>query len=156
MRPLLLMMLVCCIAAPARAQRAAQHFEDLGDHRRTITTSSPEAQAWFDQGIALYFNFNHEEAILSFQAAAEADPGCAMAWFAIGLSAGPNINNPEMEEEAAKLAWESSQHALTLLDDETEIERGLVQALATRYAWPRPDDLGELNQAWADAMLKLY
>jgi tetratricopeptide (TPR) repeat protein len=92
----------------------------------------------------------------SFQAAAEADPGCAMAYFGIGLSAGPNINNPEMEEAAAELAYDSSQHALTLLDDETEIERDMVEALAQRYAWPRPDELGELNQAWADAMLEVW
>ena len=73
MRILRFALLALCLATPALAERPAQRFDDLGDHRRTITTSSEEAQAWFNQGIALYFNFNHEEAILSFQAAAEAD-----------------------------------------------------------------------------------
>ena len=72
MRILRFALLALCLATPALAERPAQRFDDLGDHRRTITTSSEEAQAWFNQGIALYFNFNHEEAILSFQAAAEA------------------------------------------------------------------------------------
>ena len=153
MRILRFALLALCLATPALAERPAQRFDDLGDHRRKITTSSEEAQAWFNQGIALYFNFNHEEAILSFQAAAEADPGCAMAYFAIALSAGPNINNPEMEEAAAKLAFDSAQHAVTLLDDETDVERSMVHAIAQRYAWPRPDELSQLNQAWADAML---
>jgi tetratricopeptide (TPR) repeat protein len=156
LRPVILVLIGCFLSAPASAERAAQRFDDLGDHRRSITTGSAEAQEWFDQGVALYFNFNHEEAILSFEAAADADPGCAMAWFAIGLSAGPNINNPEMEEEMAKLAFDASQHALTLLDDESPVERALVEALAQRYAWPRPDDLTGLNQAWADAMLEVY
>ena len=156
MRFILSVILVCSLAAPVSAERAAQHFDNLGDHQRTITTNSESAQAWFDQGIALYFNFNHEEAILSFQAAAADDPGCAMAYFAIALSAGPNINNPEMEEAAAKLAFESAQHALTLLDNETEVERGMIEALSQRYAWPKPDDLSELNQAWADAMLEVW
>lgn len=156
MRLFVCVLFALLVAVPAQAQRDAQYFDELGDHRRTITTDSAEAQTWFDQGIALYFNFNHEEAILSFQAAAEADPGCAMAYFAIALSAGPNINNPEMEEVAAKLAYDSAQHALTLLDDETDVERAMVIALAQRYAWPLPEELSELNQAWADAMLAAW
>jgi len=156
MRFMTLVVFVCCLTVTAATAREAQRFDNLGDHRRTITTSSAEAQTWFDQGIALYFNFNHEEAILSFQAVAEADPACAMAYFAIALSAGPNINNPEMEEAAAKLAFDSVQHALTLVDDETEVERGMIEALSHRYAWPRPEDLSELNQAYADAMLEVW
>ena len=156
MRSIWILALVCCIPSSAFAQRAAQHFSGLGDHRRLVTTTSPEAQTWFDQGIALYFNFNHEEAILSFQAAAEADPQCAMAYYAIALSAGPNINNPEMEAEAAQLAYESVHKALTLLDNEGATERALIAALAHRYAWPKPEDLSALNQAYAQAMLQVW
>ena len=79
-----------------------------------------------------------------------------MAQWGIGMSAGPNINNPEMEEAASKLAWESSQAALTLLDDESTVERALVEALAVRYAWPAPEDRAELNQKYADAMRKVW
>jgi tetratricopeptide (TPR) repeat protein len=134
----------------------AQRFEGLGDHRRSITTSSPDAQAFFDQGLVLYFGFNHEEAIRSLEAALELDPGCAMAQWGIGMSAGPNINNPEMEEAASKLAWESAQAALALLDEESPVERALVEALAVRYTWPAPEDRSELNQKYADAMRKVW
>jgi len=34
-------------------------FTDLGRHHRAITTTSPEAQAYFDQGLRLLYCFNH-------------------------------------------------------------------------------------------------
>jgi tetratricopeptide (TPR) repeat protein len=34
-------------------------FTDLGRHHRPITTTSPEAQAYFDQGLRLLYGFNH-------------------------------------------------------------------------------------------------
>src|ERR1700746_2340430 len=54
-------------------------FEGLGSYTRTITTSSPEAQRYFNQGLAFLHGFNHGAAIRSFQRAAELDPECAMA-----------------------------------------------------------------------------
>ena len=75
----------------------------LGGFHREITTSSPDAQLWFDRGLALSYAFNHEEAIRCFEEAAEADPGCAMAFWGIGYASGPNINNTAMDEAAVKL-----------------------------------------------------
>jgi tetratricopeptide (TPR) repeat protein len=62
-------------------------FEGLGSYTRTITTSSPEAQRYFNQGLAFLQGFNHGAAIRSFQQAAELDPECAMAHWAIALDA---------------------------------------------------------------------
>src|SRR5438309_1197536 len=56
-------------------------FEGLGRFHRTVTTRSPEAQRYFDQGLLLVFAFNHEEAIRSFREAARLDPSCAMAFW---------------------------------------------------------------------------
>ena len=49
-------------------------YYDLGPHTRTITTSSPVAQRWFDRGLNWTYAFNHEEAVRCFEAAAEAEP----------------------------------------------------------------------------------
>jgi hypothetical protein len=57
-------------------------------------TGNAQAQRFFDQGLLHCFGFNHEEAIRSFQRAAELDPKCAMAFWGAALAAGPNINNP--------------------------------------------------------------
>ena len=43
-------------------------------YAREVTTESPEAQRWFDQGIQLLYGFNHDEAIRSFEKAAQIDP----------------------------------------------------------------------------------
>jgi len=69
-------------------------FEGLGSCTRTITTSSPEAQRYFNQGLAFLHGFNHGAAIRSFGQAAELDPECAMAHWAIALASGPHINYP--------------------------------------------------------------
>ena len=37
-------------------------FDNLGDYHRTITTTSRQAQAYFDQGLRLVYGFNHHEA----------------------------------------------------------------------------------------------
>ncbi len=54
---------------------AEPHFQGLGTYTRKITTHSPEAQKYFDQGLAFLYGFNHDEAIRSFQAAAANDRG---------------------------------------------------------------------------------
>src|SRR6267378_1891853 len=67
-------------------------FEGLGSYTRTIATSSPEAQRYFNQGLAFLHGFNHGAAISSFQEAARLDPECAMAHWGIALACGPHIN----------------------------------------------------------------
>jgi hypothetical protein len=60
-------------------------MDGLGTHHHPITTASAEAQRFFDQGVALVFAFNHEEAVRSFQHAAALDPGAAMPhWNSVG------------------------------------------------------------------------
>ncbi|HEX7630837.1 MAG TPA: hypothetical protein VF388_01785, partial [Lacunisphaera sp.] len=61
-------------------------LDGLGTHSHKITTSSPEAQRYFDQGLRLIFGFNHGAAIRSFQEAARLDPACAMAHWGIALA----------------------------------------------------------------------
>src|SRR6478672_13174418 len=82
-------------------------FEGLGTTGRKVTTSSADAQRYFDQGLCFLFAFNHDEAIRSFRQAAEFDPRCAMAWWGIALANGPHINNPVMTKERAAAAWEA-------------------------------------------------
>ena len=61
------------------AQRAgAPLFEAMGDYHMPITTTDPDAQRYFDQGMVLAFGFNHAESIRSFRAAQTLDPTCAM------------------------------------------------------------------------------
>ena len=54
-------------------------YYDLGAHKRTVTTSSADAQLWFDRGLNWTYGYNHGEAVECFKKALEHNPGCAMA-----------------------------------------------------------------------------
>ena len=49
-------------SAAASPAVAPPLFDDLGRYHRAITTTSPRAQAFFDQGLRLVYGFNHYEA----------------------------------------------------------------------------------------------
>src|SRR5262245_51218084 len=74
-------------------KEGAQLFEGLGKHRRKVTTTSADAQRYFDQGLMFLYAFNHDEAIRAFHQAAVLDPICAMAHWGIAIANGPHINN---------------------------------------------------------------
>src|SRR5262245_9703812 len=97
--PLALLVFTACAELPEG------RFSGTGPHARTVTTTSPQAQIWFNQGLAFLHAFNHDEAIRSFERAAQADPACAMAPWGIALANGPHINNPGLDEAHAKAAW---------------------------------------------------
>lgn len=133
----------------------AQRFEEIGPYRRAVTTSSADAQWYFDQGLAWTYSFNHDEAIRSFAKAAELDPECAMAWWGIALCEGPNYNDPVMTDERSGAAWSALKEAEARAANASPVERGLIEALAARYAFPWPEDRTALNEAYAAAMEQL-
>ena len=65
---------------------------DLGSYTRPITTSSSNAQIWFDRALMWCYGFNHDEAVRCFEHAAKADPGCAIAHWGVAYAVGPNYN----------------------------------------------------------------
>jgi len=138
-------------------------YFDLGQHTREISTSSPEAQRWFDQGLNWIYAFNHEEAITCFESALQADPDCAMAHWGIGYAIGPNYNREwityDLEEKAALLNRAAA--AITAAKEAAAkakpAERLLIDALSTRYpSDPAVEDFGPWNDAYANAMRKVH
>lgn len=128
----------------------------LGNHSLRVTTKSPAAQRAFDRGLILSHAFGHEAAAEEFAKAAKLDPKLAMAWWGIALVNGPHINYPLVPPEKAKVAWEALEKAQELGTAASEFERALINALATRYAYPQPEDRAPLDQAYADAMRKVW
>jgi tetratricopeptide (TPR) repeat protein len=135
---------------------AEPHFQGLGTYTRKITTHAPEAQKYFDQGLAFLYGFNHDEAIRSFQAAAASDPGCAMAYWGIAMANGPHINATRVDRPHAKAAWKALGKARELTASASPVERALIEALAARYADPQPPDRKPLDTAYAAAMRKVW
>jgi tetratricopeptide (TPR) repeat protein len=131
-------------------------FEGTGTHVRPVTTTSPEAQRYFDQGLNFLYAFNHDEAIRSFRRAAEIDPACAMAWWGIAIANGPHINYPTMDEARSRAAWEALERARRHQAGARPVDRALIAALGRRYAWPQPADRKPLDAAYAEAMREVH
>ena len=138
-------------------------YYDLGSYSRPVTTSSAEAQVWFDRGLIWTYGFNHEEAVACFEAAAAADPGCAMAHWGIAYASGPNYNKPWEFFDAGDLArtvdraHAAVERASALASGATPTEQALIQALRARY--PRSQAVADCsiwNQPYADAMRAVY
>jgi hypothetical protein len=131
--------------------KAPDLLAGLGDHRRPITTASPEAQRYFDQGLALIYGFNHDAAIRSFDYALAVDPACAMCAWGKATALGPNINLP-LGPAAAEDAYAAGQQALTLSKHATPVERELIAAVAARYTPTYSADRAALDLQYANAM----
>jgi tetratricopeptide (TPR) repeat protein len=139
-----------------RALRREPHIDGLGKHTRRVTTSSGDAQRYFDQGLNLLFAFNHDEACRSFRQAAELDPSCAMAWWGVAVAQGPHINRIVVEAQPARVAVEAIEKARATASSASAVERGLIEALALRCVLDPPEDRSGLDRAYAEAMEALW
>jgi tetratricopeptide (TPR) repeat protein len=126
----------------------------VGRQHHPIHTSSKEAQEYFDQGITLIYGFNHEEAALAFQKAAELDPASPMPLWGVALAVGPNYNM-DVDAQREKLAWDTIEKAKTLATKAPQAERDYVTALAVRYSNQAKPDYKKLSQDYAAAMKAL-
>src|SRR5215510_6598527 len=78
--------------------KGASIMASLGEYHRAITTTNPDAQAYFDQGLRLIYGFNHDEAARSFARATQLDPKCASCYWGLALVLGPNYNVPMLPD----------------------------------------------------------
>ncbi len=138
-------------------------YYDLGDYRRAISTSSKEAQLWFDRGLNWTYGFNHEEAVRCYQRAIEADPDCAMAYWGVAFATGPNYNvrwdmfGEKGLAQVCSVAHDAAQKALALIGTAAPPEQALIRAIQARYPSPTPiDDCSVWNDDYANAMRIVY
>jgi tetratricopeptide (TPR) repeat protein len=132
----------------------ATMLDGLGDHSMPISTRNPEAQRWFDQGLALTYGFNHDAAARSFLRATELDPECAMCWWGAALVLGPHVN-AGMDPAYNLAAWERLERARVAAKGGPPREQAYIRALATRYVQDPPEDRRPLDEAYAAAMGQL-
>lgn len=84
---------------PAMLERPTKLTEGVGNVSQKVTTRSPEAQAFYDQGLAYLHSYVWIEAARSFHEALRKDPDCAMAW--MGLARAEQGMHREAAAEAA-------------------------------------------------------
>jgi tetratricopeptide (TPR) repeat protein len=138
----------------ADAGSDAPLYDDLGILSSPITTKSPLAQRYFDQGLRLAYGFNHAEARRAFRTAQKYDPDCAMCAWGEALVLGPNINAP-MEPEAVAPALAAVRKALENAASASAREQALIAAVAVRYSADPKAERHALDIAYAEAMERI-
>lgn len=142
------------LATTLACAQAPTLIDGLSDHHHPVSTSSPEAQKFFDQGLRLIYAFNHDEAERAFRRAAELDPKMAMAWWGVSFAVGPNYNLP-VDAAREKIAYDAVQKALALSAGGPEQEHAYIEALAQRYTNVANPDYPQLARNFVDAMRQL-
>ncbi|THD54207.1 hypothetical protein [Phenylobacterium sp.] len=117
-----------------------------------VRTASPQAQAYFDNGMQLAHAFAHKPAIAAFQEAEKLDPTCAMCAWGEAWARGPTINYTVDDKEQAKLA-DLADKAAALAKDGPASEQKLIAALQLRYR--KGGGMGPGDDAFARAMDQL-
>jgi tetratricopeptide (TPR) repeat protein len=126
-------------------------LDGLGSWSQRITTRSPLAQRWFDQGLRLAYAFNHDEAARSFERAARIDPSCAMCWWGVAYAVGPNINLP-VDTASERRGAAAVREARARLGGVTAREKAYIEAIALRVAEPVGAQRATRDSAYARAM----
>jgi len=148
-----------CVAAVAQHEmhsgsKPATLMSGLGDLHHPVSTSNPQAQQFFDQGLRLIYAFNHDEAGHSFQRAAELDPKLAMAYWGIAEAVGPNYNDPASDDRF-KAAHDAIQKALDLSGNGSAIEKAYIEAMVKRFPGDPKADRRKAAEDYRDAMREL-
>ncbi len=140
--------------APAKEPAPATLVAGLGDINHPVTTNNPEAQKFFNQGLAYIYGFNHEEAVRSFKQAAQLDPQMAMAYWGVAIALGSNYNVPA-DGPALVQAYTNLKKAMELAPKASEHDRAYIDALSKRYSADIQADQHKLAVDYKNAMGEL-
>lgn len=130
-------------------------FNNLGNLNFTISTKNDRTQAFFNQGLKLSYAFNHAEGHRSFLEASRLDPKAAMNYWGQAFALGPNINDPQPDDERKQKYNEAIANAKKFAATATPKEQALIEALAHRYSEDLSKDVAELNMSYMEAMTKV-
>lgn len=138
-------------------EESAYYPEALGPLTRTITTSSPEAQKFFDQGMQMMYAFTPLRAARSFRQAQREDPDCAMCFWGEAWAWGPYLNGGMGGDDAPR-AYENIMKAKELAGGHAnEVERALIEAMSVRYAREHDSESRrKMDEVYAQAMADVY
>ncbi|KAH8645774.1 TPR domain protein [Xylariales sp. PMI_506] len=140
-----------------------EEYYDLGSYRRAVSSSSKEAEEWFNRGLIWCYGFNHEEAVKCFEKAVVCDPDLALGYWGVAYALGPNYNKPwgffdEKElETVVQRTHRMVSRGKECAEKSSPLENALLGALHFRYPHEEPDkDCSIWNKPYAEAMVKVY
>jgi tetratricopeptide (TPR) repeat protein len=128
---------------------------DAITHRK-VATSNKQAQAYFDQGLTLYYAFNDGDAVRSFRRASELDPKLAMAHWGVALAAYPRGTGggDTKDEKRLKEARDAIAKAMELPAPTSD--RVYIEALAKLLPAESGYDRKASEEAYRLAMKDVY
>jgi len=141
-------------AAPGKPAARTALLGNLGSYHRAIKTANADAQKFFDEGLTLLYGFNHAESFTSFELAAAKDPASPMPHWGMSLALGTNINDIAPADRL-KQAYTHLAEAETRKAGGSDVEQGLVDALAKRYVADPTGDQIVRERAYSTAMGEL-
>ncbi|HEY7728679.1 MAG TPA: tetratricopeptide repeat protein, partial [Candidatus Eisenbacteria bacterium] len=103
---------------PAILERPVSLTRDIGRVSQRVTTRSPQAQAFYDQGLAYLHSYVWIEAARAFHQALRADPDCAMTWMGLARA------EQGLERDVAARA--AIDRARALAPNVTDLERRFI------------------------------
>lgn len=140
-------------------------YYNIDVYERLVSTTSSDAQLWFNRGLIWTNAYFHDEAVACFHRSIEADPECAMAHWGVAYASGPNYNMPwerrdaAMRKKTAETCHAATQTALALIEKVTPFERAIIEALPFRFPQNLPADF-EVMRGWnydfTDAMRTVF
>jgi tetratricopeptide (TPR) repeat protein len=128
----------------------------LGPFTKKISTTNPEAQALFDQGMQMMYSFAKLDAVRSFRAAWMRDPECAICHWGEAWAWGSYLNGPMLAEHAP-FAYAAAKRALALKARAAlPWEQAFIDAIQTRYVEKfEAKNRMDQERAYAAAMKKV-
>ena len=143
-------------ADEAKGETPPPLFAGIGSHSRAITGASPEAQRYFDQGVAFITSFNHDEGLRAMEHAVKLSPKCAMAWWGVALACSPHINSVGVSSVRAERAESALTQAKKFSAACTPAERALIAAMKTRFSDDPKAPRRPLDEDYAAAMRTVW
>jgi hypothetical protein len=146
-------------------------------YRYGVGTSSPECQAFVNQGLGMYYSYVYMEAVRAFETATRVDPECAYAWLMLSRSLqtyGRGTNTPLTKGHHAlfgpavvslpdKMTKSGQDYCLEmarkLMPKASPREQLHIQARLQQLGqWPNtpPDQRNKMAAASLDELLTLY
>jgi len=146
------------IATSVRAQDAQAGHDHAGEHFGAVhvdTSCSAAVQPQFDRAVAMLHSFFYPETDKAFQAIADREPSCAMAYWGVAISTRPNPLTAPFAPALLKRGYDAIQKARAAAPN-TARERDWIDALAPFFDGHDTVDQLTRTRRYAAAMEALH
>jgi hypothetical protein len=144
-----------CEPAWAQDEHAAHSAHEHFGRVHIPISCSQDAQRQFDRAVAMLHSFFYPETIKAFNAIAQAEPSCAMAYWGVAISQRPNPLVPPFSPEDLQAGWSAIEKARSARAA-SQYERDWIEALSVFFEHYDTLDQKTRTAKYEAAMAKLH